>query len=207
MIWESAIGKLDGFCHHARDMERTLEEIALRRLCDRAIAVEIAVPLAVFLVGHALICPFTHLFVPIQPLIVLCEVPGVLRRYKSLALRPPELHVLLVALRREVFAVAEADDAAILLVPSPRERPVENRQRELQEVLVARFLCNFHKEPARLDGVAGVDRAANHRVDELAVRPDRFEKRLELGMDEVVLEEPYRLGYLLVEDRVVADVL
>ena len=55
--------------------------------------------------------------------------------------------------------------------------------------------------------MARVDRAADHRVDELAVRTDRLEKRLELGMDEVVLEKPYRLGDLLVEDRIVADVL
>ena len=65
MVWESAIDKLDGFCHHARDVERPLEEIALRRLRDGSIAVEVAVPLAVFLVWHALICPFAHLFVPI----------------------------------------------------------------------------------------------------------------------------------------------
>ena len=65
MVWECAIGKLDGFCHHARDVERPLEEIALRGLGNRSIAVEIAVPLAVFLVWHALICPFAHLFMPI----------------------------------------------------------------------------------------------------------------------------------------------
>ena len=65
MVWESAIGKLDGFGHHARNVERPLEEIALRRLRNRSIAVEISVPLAVFLVGHALIRPFAHLFVPI----------------------------------------------------------------------------------------------------------------------------------------------
>ena len=65
MVWESALGKLDGFCHHARDVERPLEEISLRGLGNRPIAVEIAVPLAEFLVGHALICPFAHLFVPI----------------------------------------------------------------------------------------------------------------------------------------------
>ena len=58
-------GELNGLCHHARDVERALEEIALRGLGDRTITVEIAVPLAVFLVGHALIRPFTHLFVPI----------------------------------------------------------------------------------------------------------------------------------------------
>ena len=188
MVWESAIGQLDGFCHHTRNVERPLEEIALRRLRNRSIAVEIAVPLAVFLVWHALICPFAHLFVPIQPLIVLCEVPGILRRDKRLALRPPELHVLLVALRREVFAVAEAYYAAVLLVPAPRERPVEDSQRELQELLVARLLGDFHEEPARLDRMAGVDCAADHRVDELTVRADSLEKRLELGMDEVVLE-------------------
>ena len=36
--------------------------------------------------------------------------------------------------------------------------------------------------------MAGVDCAADHRVDELTVRADSLEKRLELGMDEVVLE-------------------
>ena len=58
-------GKFNGLRHHARDVERALKEIALRGLGDRAIAVEIAIPLAVFLVRHALICPFAHLFVPI----------------------------------------------------------------------------------------------------------------------------------------------
>ena len=58
-------GKLNGLRHHAWDVERAFEKVALRGLGDRAIAVEIAVPLAIFLVGHALICPFAHLFVPI----------------------------------------------------------------------------------------------------------------------------------------------
>ena len=58
-------GKFNGLCHHARNVERALEEIALRGLRHGAIAVEIAIPLAVFLVGHALICPLAHLFVPI----------------------------------------------------------------------------------------------------------------------------------------------
>ena len=58
-------GKLNGLSHHARDVERAFKEIALRGLGDRSIAVQIAVPLAVFLVGHTLICPFAHLFVPI----------------------------------------------------------------------------------------------------------------------------------------------
>ena len=46
-------------------MERTLEEVTLRGLGDRTIAVKISVPLAVLLVRHALICPFAHLFVPV----------------------------------------------------------------------------------------------------------------------------------------------
>ena len=156
-------------------MERALEEIALRGLRDGSVAVQVAVPLAVLPVGHALVGPLTHLLVPLKPLLLLRKVPGVLRGDQSLALRPPELHVLLVALRREVLAVAEADDAAVLLVPAPRERPVEDRERELEELLVSGLLGDFHQEPARLDGVAGVDRAADHRVDELAVRPDGLE--------------------------------
>ena len=49
-----------------------------------------------------------------------------------------------IALRREVLAVAEADDAAVLLVPAPCKRPVEDRKRDIHygDTLTTGFYFN-----------------------------------------------------------------
>ena len=105
--------------HHAWNVERTLEEVALGGLSHSSVAVEIAIPLAVLSIGEVGISPLADALVAIEILLVASTEISIERADDSLALRPPELHVLRIVLRRQVLAVAEVDDAAVLLVPSP----------------------------------------------------------------------------------------
>ena len=113
-------------------MERPFEEVALGRLSHGAVAVQITIPLAKLLVGEVGICPLADLTVAVEILVVArCQV-SIQRGDDRLALRPPELHVQRIVLRRQVLAVAEVDDASVFLVPSPVPRPVEDGQSRVE---------------------------------------------------------------------------
>ena len=105
--------------HHARNMERTFEKVALGRLCHCAVAMQIAIPLAVFGIGEVGVCPLADALMAIQILLVACAEVGIERCDNGLALRSPELHVLRKVLHREVLTVTEVDDSTVLFVPTP----------------------------------------------------------------------------------------
>ena len=157
-------------------MERTLEDIALRRLGHGAVAVQVAVPLRILLICEMLVGPLVSLLVDFEVFLIPCNEIGIKGCDDGLALRPPELHILGVVLRREVSAVAEVDDAAVLLVPTPFVVPVENLHAEFAHCLrVWIERSRIHKEPGCLDAVARIDDAAGDGIDELALFVHAFE--------------------------------
>ena len=80
---------------------------------------EVAIPFAHLGVGEVGIGPLADALMTIEIFVVARYEERIERRNDSLGLRPPELHVLRIVLYWQVAAVAEVDDAAILLVPSP----------------------------------------------------------------------------------------
>ena len=102
-------------------MVRTFEDVALRRLSDRAIAVEVAEPLGMIGILEMRPCPVRDEPEALEILLVARNPERLSVCDYRFALRPPELHVLLVALRREVAAVAEGYYSAVatLHIPSP----------------------------------------------------------------------------------------
>ena len=124
LVYEN-VAKVERLYHHSWNVERAFEDITLGRLSHSAVAVQIAVPLAAFGIGEVCVCPFAYLLVPDEVLVIASCLVGIECCDDSLGLWPPELHVLRVVLRWQVAAVAEVDDAAILLVPAPFPRPVK----------------------------------------------------------------------------------
>ena len=55
--------------------------------------------------------------------------------------------------------------------------------------------------------MSGIYHAPGKSIDKFAVRPHRFEKRLELRMDKIFLEKIDGFGNLFVENRVVGNLL
>ena len=189
-------------------MEGAFEEVALRRLGDGAVAMEVAVPFAVLLVREDAVGVVECLLVHLQVLVIARGLVGVQTRQDGLALGPPELHVLGIVLRRETLAVTEVDHAAVLLVPAPFPGPVNDGRAHLHEVRIpAAALRDVQDEPARLHAVARVDDAPGESVDELTVGSHHFQDGPELRLHKVLLQLTDTLVDLLVQARVVGDLL
>ena len=123
---EDVVAKGKRLHHHARNVERTFVKVAFGGLRHGAVAMQIAIPFGIILVGQVGIGPLADLLVALQIFVIARGQIGVERSDDGFALRPPELHVLRIVLRRQVFAVAEVDDSAKFLVPSPVPRPIED---------------------------------------------------------------------------------
>ena len=75
-------------------MERTLEDITLGCLSNRTVAVQIAIPLAIFMVWEMGVCPFAYLAVTLEIFLITCELVCIEVGDDCLCLWPPELHIL-----------------------------------------------------------------------------------------------------------------
>ncbi len=73
---------------------------------------------------------------------------------------PPQLHVVLIGLRRLAQGVDEVEQSAVLLVPAGLNGPIEHLGRPLHQLLVPGPLGVLQQEPDALNVVARVHRAA-----------------------------------------------
>ena len=80
--------------HHSRNVERTLEEIALCRLCHGSVSVQIAIPLAELCIWEVSVGPLADALVLVDVLVVACCQVSIERSNDGFCLWPPELHVL-----------------------------------------------------------------------------------------------------------------
>ena len=103
-----------------------------------------------------------------------------------------------------MLAILEVVDTSILLVPSPVPRPVKDLQAHLRELRIpVAMLRLVQDEPSGLDGMAGIDGATRHRVDELTVRPHRLQDRLVFRMNKILAQLSDGLVDLLGQYRVI----
>ena len=101
---------------------------------------------------------------------------------------PPQLHVVLIGLRRESHAVHEVEQAAVLLVPAPLDGHIKDLHGLRPQLRVVLVLGLLHQEPAALDVVARIDEAAGGDVGpELAVHAHGLQGALQLRL--VVIAE------------------
>ena len=123
-------------------------------------------------------------------------------------MRPPELHILRIVLRREVFAILEVDDTAILLIPTPLPRPVENAECHLIEVItVGTSLGTLHDEPSRLNAMSRIDHTSGNRINQATIRSHTLQQCLKLRVHKVMFDVVERALHLRIEVGMRDDLL
>ena len=159
------------------------------RLGRLAVAAKISVPLAVLLVKEELFAIFKCVEKYRKIFFIsrfLIEHKG---RNKQLVVRPPELHIVLVSLRRNTERIHEIKQTAVFLVPACRIRPIEDLLATLDKLTVARALCLLKQEPHALDIVTGVNYSSLGKIKScLAVSANVFKQTGKLGVN-VIFED------------------
>ena len=179
--------------HHnqaAGHVEGALEGAALAgRHGGLAVPAEIAVPLAVLIVGKVGLAVVQHLEEPVQILLLAAVPVHHQAGDQGLVVGPPQLHVMLVSFGGEALAVDEVQDSAVLVVPAVGDGHVKDLHGLLAQRIVVGVVGLFHQEPGALDVVAGIHEAAGRDVaPELAVHAHSLQGALEFRLV-VILED------------------
>ena len=95
---EDVVAKGERLHHHAWNVKWTFVEVSFCRLCHGAVAMQIAIPFGIILVGQVGIGPLADLLVALQIFVIARGQIGVERSNDGFALRPPKLHVLRIVL-------------------------------------------------------------------------------------------------------------
>ncbi len=135
-------------------MKRAFERAALaRRLRRQTVAPQIAVPLSKLRLAEmlaAVICRFAE---PV-PVFLL---PGFLinhqRSNENLIMRPPQLHVVLICLRRAAKTIDKIEQSAVFLIPTGMDRVIKNlnglrKQCTLTRAMLVTILYRIEGEPS-----------------------------------------------------------
>src|SRR5690606_4134663 len=122
---------------HTGQVERSLPEIPFYGYGQTAVAVEVAVPFAVFRVGKAVIGPLMDLAVPVLVLGVAGHVRGEEGGDDGFIVGPPELHVVPVFLDGAVLQIDEVHETAVFRIPSTSPHPIEDGAAGFDEGAVA----------------------------------------------------------------------
>lgn len=153
---------------------------------DFAAPVEVAVPFGVF--GVVEVCPDVVVY-SLKP----CETVGVASEFvafdhgdEGLDVYPPEFLIPFELLEGASEAIHEIEDAAVLLVPSVFGFGEGYLDGFVDEGGVADASAEVHDEPHGFDGVAGVEEAAVHAVDEVTVGAEVLNDEAYLGAVEDV---------------------
>ena len=56
--------------HHSRNVERTLEDITLRRLCHGTVTMQVTIPFRIFLIWEVCVSPVANLLMHFQVLFI-----------------------------------------------------------------------------------------------------------------------------------------
>ncbi len=170
-------------------MKRALESAALAGgHGGLAVTAEIAVPLAVSVVGKIGLTVVQHLTEPVEVHFLAAVAVHHEGGDEGFGVGPPKLHVVLVGLGGESFAVDEVENSTVLVVPAVDDGHVENLHGLLAQLIVVGVLGLLHEKPGALDVVAGVDDAAGRDVShKLTVWTDGLQGAPELRLV-VILE-------------------
>ena len=80
--------------HHSWNVERSLEEITLCRLCHGTVSVKITIPFAELCIWEEGVGPLADALMLVDILVITCCQVSVERSDDGFGLWPPELHIL-----------------------------------------------------------------------------------------------------------------
>ena len=184
-------------------MERPFERAAFaRRLGGLAVPAQITVPFAADVVrktGFAVLRRFEK---PFQILFVLCIPVSHQAGDQDLVVGPPQLHVVLIRLRRQALAVDEVQQAAVFLVPARFDGKVEHVFGFFVQRRVARSVGLLHQEPAAFDVMPGVHHTSGGEVAlELAIHAHTLQRAFHLRLVVIRKDVVDALGRIPVVQR------
>ena len=95
-------------------------------------------------------------------------------------MRPPQLHVVLICLRRAAKTIDKIEQSAVFLIPTGMDRVIKNLNGLRKQCIVLCDLRLLHQEPAAFDIMSGINNAASRRIClQFSFRSDRFQRTLE----------------------------
>lgn len=187
LLLQHLFADLAAFPKHSGQVETAFEDVAFLRCGNRAVAVQVSVPVAVLAVGEVRERPVVNLFVHVGVLVVAGKLVRQQRRDNRFVVVPPEFHVVPVLDRRFVEHVAEIEHAAVLFVPAALPHPVENVEPGLDVVLTVSPFSFVHDKPGAFDGVSRVERSPFAGIDDVAVGRNGFHDAADVRLHEVLL--------------------